>query len=78
MKGSITPISRWHLQANASDIKDIQRNQSVVFVVTSPPKLGRLVHRLPDNSTQTVSMFTQSMVGPRLPGPLLSLSLLML
>lgn len=50
----------------------------MVFVVTSPPKLGRLVHCLPDNSTQTVSMFTQSMVGSRLPGPLLSLSLLVL
>lgn len=50
----------------------------MVFVMTSPPKLGRLVHRLPDNSTQTVSMFTQSMVGSRLPGPLLSLSLLVL
>lgn len=32
-------------------------------MVTSPPKLGRLVRRLPDNSTQIVSMFTQSMVG---------------
>lgn len=67
-----------HLQAVTSDIKDIKRNQSVVFVVTSPPKLGRLVRRLPDNSTQTVSMFTQSMVGSRPPGPLLCLSLLRL
>lgn len=33
--------------------------------MTSPPKLGRLVRRLPDNSTQNVSMFTQSMVGSR-------------
>lgn len=39
----------------------------MVFTVTSPPKLGRLVRRLPDNSTQNVSMFTQSMVGSRLP-----------
>uniref|UniRef100_I3J8E6 Laminin G domain-containing protein n=1 Tax=Oreochromis niloticus TaxID=8128 RepID=I3J8E6_ORENI len=30
---------------------DIRRNQSVVFAVTSPPKLGRLVRRMPDNST---------------------------
>lgn len=35
-------------------------------MVTSPPELGRLVRRLPDNSTQNVSMFTQSMVGSRL------------
>lgn len=35
-------------------------------MVTAPPKLGRLVRRLPDNSTQNVSMFTQSMVGSRL------------
>lgn len=62
-KGSITPVSNRHLQAVTNDIKDIRRNQSVVFMVTSPPKLGRLVRRLPDNSTQNVSMFTQSMVG---------------
>lgn len=67
-EGSITPVSNRHLQAVTNDIKDAKRNQSVVFTVTSPPKLGRLVRRLPDNATQSVSMFTQSMVGFR-PAP---------
>uniref|UniRef100_A0A669BQM0 Laminin G domain-containing protein n=1 Tax=Oreochromis niloticus TaxID=8128 RepID=A0A669BQM0_ORENI len=61
--GSVTPISDKELQVvtNIAD-GDIRRNQSVVFAVTSPPKLGRLVRRMPDNSTGNVSTFTQSML----------------
>lgn len=59
----MTPISEQQLQAVTSDVSDMGRNQSVMFAVTTPPKLGRLVRRMPDNSTQNVSTFTQSMVG---------------
>lgn len=65
-KGSVTPLSEQQLLAETNQDRDLQRNQSVVFAVTVPPKLGRLVQRLPDNSTQNVSTFTQSMVGLRL------------
>lgn len=34
-----------------------------MFALTAPPKLGRLLRRMPDNSTKNVSTFTQSMVG---------------
>ncbi|XP_076614950.1 chondroitin sulfate proteoglycan 4-like isoform X2 [Chaetodon auriga] len=61
--GSVTAISAQELHAVTNDVSDIRRNQSVVFAVTSPPKLGRLVHRLPDNSTEDISTFTQSMVN---------------
>lgn len=62
-EGSVTPISEkeLHVVTNIAD-GDTGRNQSVVFAVTSPPKLGRLVRRMPDNSTRNISTFTQSMV----------------
>lgn len=47
----------------ASGTSDIRRNHSLMFAVTAPPKLGRLVQRTPDNSTRIISTFTQSMVG---------------
>lgn len=62
-KGSVTPISDQELQVVTNDISDIRRNNSVVFTVTAPPKLGQLVRRMPDNSTQNIAAFTQSMVG---------------
>ncbi|XP_040053618.2 chondroitin sulfate proteoglycan 4 [Gasterosteus aculeatus] len=60
--GSVTPISEQELQAVTNDVSDSRRNNSVVFVVTDPPKLGSLVRRMPDNSTRNVSTFTQGMV----------------
>ncbi|XP_026153223.1 chondroitin sulfate proteoglycan 4-like [Mastacembelus armatus] len=60
--GSVTPISAQELQV-ISNLNDIRRNHSVVFAVTVHPKLGRLVQRMPDNSTGHISMFTQSMVN---------------
>lgn len=59
----MTPISELELQAVTNDVNNIRRNHSVVFAVTAPPKLGRLVRRMPDNSTRNISTFTQSMVG---------------
>ncbi|XP_027880417.1 chondroitin sulfate proteoglycan 4-like isoform X2 [Xiphophorus couchianus] len=61
--GSVTPISEQELQVVTNNISDIGRNQSVVFAVTAPPKFGRLVLRMPDNSFRNISTFTQSMVN---------------
>ncbi|XP_029301024.1 chondroitin sulfate proteoglycan 4-like [Cottoperca gobio] len=61
--GSVTPISELELQAVTNDVSDIRRNHSVVFAVTALPKLGSLVRRMPDNSMQNISTFTQSMVN---------------
>uniref|UniRef100_UPI003AADBE43 chondroitin sulfate proteoglycan 4-like n=1 Tax=Centroberyx gerrardi TaxID=166262 RepID=UPI003AADBE43 len=61
--GSVTPISEQELQVVTNDDDNIRGNHSVVFTVTAAPKLGRLVRRLPDNSTRLVSTFTQSMVN---------------
>uniref|UniRef100_A0A665TYT0 Chondroitin sulfate proteoglycan 4-like n=1 Tax=Echeneis naucrates TaxID=173247 RepID=A0A665TYT0_ECHNA len=61
--GSVTPISEQELQVVTNDVSDIRRNHSVLFTVSAPPKLGRLVRRMPDNSTQIISAFTQNMVG---------------
>lgn len=59
----MTPITQQELQAITNDVIDVRRNHSVVFAVTDPPKLGRLVRRMRDNSTLNISTFTQSMVG---------------
>ncbi|XP_029372421.1 chondroitin sulfate proteoglycan 4-like [Echeneis naucrates] len=61
--GSVTPISEQELQVVTNDVSDIRRNHSVLFTVSAPPKLGRLVRRMPDNSTQIISAFTQNMVN---------------
>ncbi|XP_074547006.1 chondroitin sulfate proteoglycan 4-like [Halichoeres trimaculatus] len=61
--GSVTPISKQELQAVTNDVIDIRQSHSVVFEVTAPPKLGRLIQRMLNNSTQNVSTFTQSMVN---------------
>ncbi|XP_029941244.1 chondroitin sulfate proteoglycan 4-like [Salarias fasciatus] len=60
--GSVTPISEQELQVVTNNVSDIRRNQSIIFAVTVPPKLGRLLRRMPDNSTRNVSAFTQKMV----------------
>ncbi|CAL9683651.1 unnamed protein product [Knipowitschia caucasica] len=59
--GSVTPITAQQLQVIFSDITLV--NQSVVFAVTRPPKLGRLLQRSPDNSTRNISTFTQNMLN---------------
>ncbi|KAK5878703.1 hypothetical protein CesoFtcFv8_024089 [Champsocephalus esox] len=61
--GSVTQVSELELQAVTNDIRDTRRSHSVVFAVTALPKLGSLVRRMPDNSTQNISTFTQSMVN---------------
>ncbi|KAM4720133.1 chondroitin sulfate proteoglycan 4-like isoform 2-T2 [Anableps anableps] len=61
--GSVTMISEQELQVVTNNVSDIGKNQSVVFAVTAPPKFGRLVLRMPDNSFRNISTFTQSMVN---------------
>ncbi|XP_076020190.1 chondroitin sulfate proteoglycan 4-like [Genypterus blacodes] len=63
--GSVTPITEQELQVvtNNNDDDNIRRNHTIVFSVTSAPKLGSLVQRLPDNSTRPISTFTQHMVN---------------
>ncbi|XP_056157893.1 chondroitin sulfate proteoglycan 4-like [Lampris incognitus] len=58
--GSVTAITQQELQAVTSSNDDVTGNRSVVFTVTTPPTLGRLVERQADNSTRDVSTFTQS------------------
>ncbi|CAN9504843.1 unnamed protein product [Ophioblennius macclurei] len=61
--GSVTPVSETELQVVTNNVSNIRRNQSVMFAVTVPPKLGRLLRRMPDNSSRDVSTFTQEMVN---------------
>ncbi|CAH1252993.1 CSPG4 [Branchiostoma lanceolatum] len=42
---------------------DRKGNRTIVFTITSPPKLGKLVKVLPDNSTVDISSFTQEEVN---------------
>lgn len=62
-QGSVIPITEQQLQVVTNDVSNISRSHSVVFAVTTPPKLGRLLRRMPDNSTRNISTFTQTMVG---------------
>ncbi|XP_054612370.1 chondroitin sulfate proteoglycan 4-like isoform X2 [Dunckerocampus dactyliophorus] len=62
--GSVRPISEQELQVVTNDPSDMARNDTVVFTVTVPPKFGRLVRHMPDNSTQDISTFTQGMNKP--------------
>ncbi|XP_061836933.1 chondroitin sulfate proteoglycan 4-like isoform X6 [Nerophis lumbriciformis] len=61
--GSVTPISEHELQVITSNPTDVAINDTLVYTVTIPPKLGRLVRYMPDNSTQDISTFTQRMVN---------------
>ena len=61
--GSVTTVSKEVLQVVTDNDGDITRSHSAVFTVTTPPKLGRLVERIADNSSRPVSSFTQGMVG---------------
>ncbi|XP_072309617.1 chondroitin sulfate proteoglycan 4-like [Eucyclogobius newberryi] len=61
--GSLTPITAQQLQVVSSDDGLVVRNHSVVFAITTPPKLGRLVQRSPGNATRNISTFTQNMLN---------------
>ncbi|CAL8384343.1 unnamed protein product, partial [Gadus morhua 'NCC'] len=61
--GSVTTVSKEVLQVVTDNDGDITRSHSAVFTVTTPPKLGRLVERIADNSSRPVSSFTQGMVN---------------
>ena len=60
--GSTTAISKEDLLAVTND-KSGTPNRTIVYMVTSPPRLGKLVALLQaDNSTEDISSFTQAMV----------------
>ncbi|XP_029797122.1 chondroitin sulfate proteoglycan 4-like [Suricata suricatta] len=63
--GSTKPLSSGDLRAVTNDA-DSTGNRTVTFTVISPPRLGRLVRVNPDNSTEEVSVFTQTLVSERL------------
>ncbi|XP_035292031.1 chondroitin sulfate proteoglycan 4 [Anguilla anguilla] len=59
--GSTTPIHREDLLAVTND-NDTKENRTILFNVTSPPKLGELVN-VGSDSTAEISSFTQKMVN---------------
>ncbi|KAJ7986925.1 hypothetical protein DPEC_G00333440 [Dallia pectoralis] len=61
--GSVKTISQNDILVVTNNNGDERRNQTIVYNVTSPPKLGRLVRRATDNSTLEISSFTQYMVN---------------
>ncbi|XP_034152674.1 chondroitin sulfate proteoglycan 4 isoform X2 [Esox lucius] len=61
--GSLKTISQNDLLVVTNDNGDVRRNQTIVYSVTSPPKLGKLVRKQTDNSTLKISSFTQNMVN---------------
>ncbi|XP_017563613.1 chondroitin sulfate proteoglycan 4-like [Pygocentrus nattereri] len=62
--GSSNLISVEDLLIVTNDYEDIHGNRTIIYSVTSPPKLGRLVRTQEDNSTEAkqISTFTQNMV----------------
>uniref|UniRef100_A0A6Q2YK54 Laminin G domain-containing protein n=1 Tax=Esox lucius TaxID=8010 RepID=A0A6Q2YK54_ESOLU len=62
-RSSLKTISQNDLLVVTNDNGDVRRNQTIVYSVTSPPKLGKLVRKQTDNSTLKISSFTQNMVG---------------
>ncbi|XP_063065774.1 chondroitin sulfate proteoglycan 4 [Engraulis encrasicolus] len=61
--GTLKAITDDHLLVVTNDFNDITGNRDITFTVTNPPKLGRLVRVMEDNSTKEISSFTQNMVN---------------
>ncbi|XP_045294041.1 chondroitin sulfate proteoglycan 4-like isoform X5 [Leopardus geoffroyi] len=64
-EGSTKPLSSGDLRAVTNDA-DSTGNRTVTFTVISSPRLGRLVRVNSDNSTEDVSVFTQTLVSEQL------------
>ncbi|XP_026998975.2 chondroitin sulfate proteoglycan 4-like [Tachysurus fulvidraco] len=62
--GSSKVISVEDLFISTNDYDDVHENRSIVYSVTSPPRLGRLIRTQDDNSTETepISIFTHNML----------------
>ncbi|KAI5099485.1 chondroitin sulfate proteoglycan 4-like isoform X2 [Silurus meridionalis] len=62
--GSFKVISTEDLFIATNDYDDVHENRTVVYHVTSPPKLGRLIHAPGNDPTDTnpISTFTQNML----------------
>uniref|UniRef100_A0ACB8EPB6 Uncharacterized protein n=2 Tax=Sphaerodactylus townsendi TaxID=933632 RepID=A0ACB8EPB6_9SAUR len=63
--GSRKQITSHNLKAITNDMVGAE-NRTIIFTVAIPPKLGKLIRVLTDNSTQDISSFTQSMVDEHL------------
>ncbi|XP_031434004.2 chondroitin sulfate proteoglycan 4-like [Clupea harengus] len=61
--GTLKPITDDDLLVVTNDFSDITGNRVIVFKVTHPPKLGRLVRVTEDHITEEISSFTQNMVN---------------
>ncbi|KAM9541272.1 chondroitin sulfate proteoglycan 4-like [Salvelinus alpinus] len=61
--GSVNTISQNNLLVVTNDNGDMGGNHSILYNVTSPPNLGRLLRKQTDNSTAEISSFTQDMVN---------------
>lgn len=59
--GSTTAISRQDLLAVTND-RSGASNRTIVYTVTSPPRLGKLLLQQSDNTTEEIASFTQAMV----------------
>ncbi|XP_030623766.1 chondroitin sulfate proteoglycan 4-like [Chanos chanos] len=60
--GSSQVLSDEELLVVSNDYNDITGNRTIIYTITSPPKLGRLVWRKDDNSSEEIFTFTQNMV----------------
>ncbi|XP_026798648.3 chondroitin sulfate proteoglycan 4 [Pangasianodon hypophthalmus] len=62
--GSSKVISIEDLFIATNDYDDVHENRTIVYSVTSPPRLGKLIRAQDDNSTETkpISTFTQNML----------------
>ncbi|KAM6984670.1 chondroitin sulfate proteoglycan 4-like [Aplochiton taeniatus] len=62
--GTMTAVTSGDLLVVTNDNSEhFGGNYSVVFVVTTPPKLGQLVRKLDDGSSVPCSVFTQTMIN---------------
>lgn len=61
--GSTKPLSSGDLRAVTNDAGST-RNRTITFTVINSPRLGRLVRVNSENSTEDVSVFTQTLVSP--------------
>lgn len=60
--GSSKLISEDELLILTNDYDDVHGNRTIIYTVTSPPRLGSLIWKQAENSTQEISTFTQTMV----------------
>ncbi|XP_016337137.1 chondroitin sulfate proteoglycan 4-like [Sinocyclocheilus anshuiensis] len=63
--GSSKLITEDELLIITNDFDDIYGNRTITYTVTSPPRFGSLMWKHNENTTETISSFTQNMVKER-------------